>query len=65
MDSKLQGVLKSRKFWALVASLVAVIGGFYTGQIPAQDAANNLVIALAVYSIATGIEDNGKGNPYA
>jgi len=49
----------------LVASLVAIIGGFYTGQIPAQDAANNLVIALAVYSIATGIDDNGKGNPYA
>lgn len=60
MNNKLQTVLKSRKFWALVASLVTIIGGFYEGQIPAQDAANNLIIALAVYSIATGIEDNGK-----
>ncbi len=61
MNSKFHALLGSRKFWALITSLVAVAGAFYTSQISGQDAANSIVMALAVYSIATGIEDNGKG----
>ncbi len=60
MDSKWQTLLGSRKFWALITSLVAVAGAFYTSQISGQEAANSVVMALAVYSIATGIEDNGR-----
>lgn len=62
MESKLGALFVSRKFWALITSLVAVAGAFYTSQLSGQDAANSVVMALAVYSIATGIEDNGKGN---
>ncbi len=49
MNSKFHALLGSRKFWALITSLVAVAGAFYTSQISGQDAANSIVIALAVY----------------
>lgn len=54
--SKLTQVLRSRKFWALIASIVTVGGAFNTGQIAGDAAANALVAALAAYSIATSIE---------
>ena len=53
--------MHSRKFWALVASAVAIIGAWQTGGMAGNDAANTLVAALAAYSIATGIEDSGQG----
>ena len=62
MGSKMANLFGSRKFWALVTALVTVGGAFYSGQLSGQDAANSVVMALSAYSIATGIEDNGKGN---
>jgi len=58
---KITNLLQSRKFWALVASAVAIIGAWQTGGMAGNDAANTLVAALAAYSIATGIEDSGQG----
>ena len=58
---KIHNLLQSRKFWALVASAVAIIGAWQTGGMAGNDAANTLVAALAAYSIATGIEDSGQG----
>ena len=58
---KIHNLLQSRKFWALVASAVALIGAWQTGGMAGNDAANTLVAALAAYSIATGIEDSGQG----
>lgn len=55
---KLKALFKSRKFWALVASLVAVAGGYYTGAIAIFDALQLIVAAFAAYSIGTGL-DNG------
>ena len=55
---KLKALLKSRKFWALIASLVAVGGGYYTGSIAIFDALQLVVAAFAAYSIGTGL-DNG------
>ena len=57
---KITNLLHSRKFWALVASAVAIIGAWQTGGMAGNDAANTLVAALAAYSIATGIEDSGQ-----
>lgn len=58
---KFTNLFQSRKFWALVASAVALIGAWQTGGMAGNDAANTLVAALAAYSIATGIEDSGQG----
>ena len=58
---RIKHVLRSRKFWALIASAVALVGAWQTGGMAGNDAANTLVAALAAYSIATGIEDSGQG----
>ena len=56
---RIRYVLRSRKFWALIASAVALVGAWQTGAMPGAEAANTLVAALAAYSLATGIEDSG------
>lgn len=57
---KITDLMHSRKFWALVASAVAIVGAWQTGAMLGADAANMLVAALAAYSLATGIEDSGR-----
>ncbi len=57
---KLNKLLRSRKFWALIASIVAIANAVQSGTMPTADAANMLVAALAAYSLATGIEDSGR-----
>lgn len=56
---KFKSVLASRKFWALLASLVAVAATYSSG---AQDAPSLwhaidlAVAAFSVYAVATGVE---------
>jgi cytochrome bd-type quinol oxidase subunit 1 len=57
---KFHELIRSRKFWALIASVVAIAGAVHTDTMPAAEAANMLVAALAAYSVATGIEDSGR-----
>lgn len=57
---KIYNLLHSRKFWALIASVVAVAGAWQTGSMAGADAANMVVASLAAYSLATGIEDSGR-----
>lgn len=54
---KLKAVLKSRKFWALVASLVAVWSAVYNGAASVTDGLNLTVAAFAAYSIGTGLDN--------
>jgi hypothetical protein len=53
---KLKTIIRSRKFWVLVASLVAVAAGYFQGQIDMWQAIQSAVGAGAAYSVATGIE---------
>ena len=53
---KFKQLLQSRKFWALVTSLVAVWSAFYTGGISAVEAVNATVAALGLYSVGTGLD---------
>jgi len=53
---KFQAILRSRKFWVLVTSLVAVAAGYFQGQIDMWQAIQSAVGAGAAYSVATGIE---------
>ena len=52
-------VLHSRKFWALVIALVAIMAGYGTGNLDAWQAIQALVAALAAYSTGVAIEDAG------
>ena len=55
---KFKRLLASRKFWSLIASLVAVAGGYYTGAIAIFDALQLVVAAFAAYSIGTGLDNS-------
>jgi hypothetical protein len=57
--------LSSRKFWALVVSLVTVAAGYATGELQVWAAVTAAVSALAAYSVGTAIEDSGKTPPPA
>jgi hypothetical protein len=56
---KLQKLLKSRKFWVLVAAVVTAAGAQATGQIDGWQAVQAIVAALAAYSVSIGIVDAG------
>jgi hypothetical protein len=62
---KLLLLLSSRKFWALIASLVTVAAGYATGELQVWAAVTAAVSALAAYSVGTAIEDSGKTPPPA
>ncbi len=53
-------VLRSRKFWALLAALAAVAAGLSSGQIDTWQAVQAVIAALAVYSTGVAIEDAGR-----
>jgi uncharacterized membrane protein len=53
---QLRRILRSRKFWALVASLVGVLSAFLLQEINVWQALQLAVGALAVYSTGVAIE---------
>lgn len=60
MPTKLKELLASRKFWALIASLVTIGAGYFTGSVDASSAVNAAVAAFGLYAVGTGIEAAGK-----
>ena len=56
---KLKGMLCSRKFWVLLAALIATWSGFALGEISVWQSLQMTVAALAVYSTGVAIEDAG------
>ena len=54
---KLKALFQSRKFWVLVASLVAIGTGYFAGGIDVWQSVQALVAAFAVYSTGVAIED--------
>lgn len=50
-------ILRSRKFWALLAALVTVAGGYFGGKLDAWQAVQAVIAALAVYSTGVALED--------
>ncbi len=53
-------LLRSRKFWVLLAALVAIAAAYTSGQMDAWQAVQALIAALAVYSTGVAIEDAGR-----
>ena len=58
---QIKKVLRSRKFWVLVAAVVATLSAYLTNEISVWQGLQALVAALAVYSTGVAIEDNGYG----
>ena len=59
---QVQRILRSRKFWALVAALLATLAAYFTREITVWQALQAALAALAVYSTGVAIEDNGNGS---
>ena len=55
---KFERVLRSRKFWALLASLVAIAAGYATGQVDVWQSVQAAVASFGFYAVGTGL-DNG------
>lgn len=58
---QIKKIVRSRKFWVLVAALVATLAAFLTQQIDVWQALQAALAALAVYSTGVAIEDSGNG----
>jgi|6_EtaG_2_1085325.scaffolds.fasta_scaffold06100_3 hypothetical protein len=57
---KIKAILQSRKFWTLVASLVAIAASYFQSQITDWQAVQAVVAAGAAYSVGTAIEASAK-----
>jgi hypothetical protein len=59
-SDQLKKIVRSRKFWVLIAALLATTAACVAGQIDVWQALQAAVAALAVYSTGVAIEDNGN-----
>ncbi len=57
---QLKRLIRSRKFWVLIAALLATLAAYCTAQISVWQALQALVAALAVYSTGVALEDSGN-----
>jgi Mg/Co/Ni transporter MgtE len=57
---QLKKIVRSRKFWVLIAALLATLAAYVSGNIDVWQALQAAVAALAVYSTGIAIEDNGN-----
>ena len=53
---KLKRLFQSRKFWALIASVVSIAAGYFVGGVDLFQSLQLLVAAFAAFSIATGLD---------
>ena len=58
---QLKKIVRSRKFWVLMAALLATLAAYLTQEINVWQALQAALTALAVYSTGVAIEDNGNG----
>ncbi len=57
---QIKKILRSRKFWVLVAAVIATLASYLMQEITVWQALQALVAALAVYSTGVAIEDSGN-----
>ena len=58
VKEQLLKILRSRKFWVLLAAIITAAGAFFSGQVDAWQALQAIVAALAVYSTGIALEDS-------
>ncbi len=64
-SEQLKKIVRSRKFWVLIAALLATTAACVAGQIDVWQALQAAVAVLAVYSTGVAIEDNGSASKNA
>jgi len=57
MDPKLKALLKSRKFWALIAATATIVSGYLANGISMAEAIQAEIAAMAGYMIGTGLDN--------
>lgn len=62
--SKMENLLRSRKFWAAMTALIFMLIKAYKPDFPLDEAEiTNLVTVLAAYILGTAIEDKALRGP--
>ena len=61
MITKLQSLLKSRKFWAAMIAAISTLAAFLENEITTWQFIQALVAVAAAYSTGVAIEDAGYG----
>lgn len=64
IGKQLGRLLRSRKFWVLIAALAAIGAAWTGGEVTDWQAVQMLVAALAVYSTGVAIEDAGHNKSH-
>ena len=59
VPDQLKRIFRSRKFWALLLSLLATISAHFLGELDIWQALQAVVASFAVYSTGIAIEDAG------
>ena len=60
VKEQLMCILRSRKFWALLAALLTAAAGYASGQLSVWQAVQAAIAALAVYSTGVALEDSTR-----
>ena len=60
ITEQLTKILRSRKFWALIAALAATGAGYASGSLDVWQTVQAVIAALAVYSTGVALEDRSK-----
>lgn len=60
ITEQLAKILRSRKFWALIAALAATGAAYASGNLDVWQAVQAVIAALAVYSTGVALEDRAK-----
>jgi hypothetical protein len=60
IPQQVKSILRSRKFWALIASLTAIGAAFSYHQVDAWQAVQGAIASLALYSTGVALEDAGQ-----
>ncbi len=58
--TQIQRLLRSRKFWALLAALATIAAGWSSGELNVWQSVQAVIAALAVYSTGVAIEDAAR-----
>jgi hypothetical protein len=61
-SEQLKKILHSRKFWVLLAAILATLSAYLMHEITVWQGLQALVAALAVYSTGVAIEGNSYGS---
>lgn len=56
--SKFRALMRSRKFWALIAAVAAIVSGYMAGGLKMDVAIQAMIAALAAYMIGTGLDSS-------